>query len=189
MKKYIACILCMALLLTGCSLFSLSDESHLKMGSSVEINNIDSRFALLDNVGDLVTEGLYYASWGMGEKEVYKDEASSKSVDLYDARLYFLLGEYDNEEEAQNNMDSWLASAKENYELLNEEEITCNGQAYSLLTYNLKGGNGFYVKGVSVFGMSSSNAVCIELTGREKCKEDLREILINFLENCSFIKD
>lgn len=196
--KYLLCILCIALILTGCSYTALlsrekkedtwADSGFLSIGHNLTIQNTDNRLTLLDNMDVLSGEGLYYATWTMGTAEPYEN-SDGNTVDLYDAQLYLVLGEFQNSTSAKDNMDKWLTAGKNNYEILSEEEITCNGQPYSLITYNCVSENNPYHRGISAFGICGSNAVCIELTCRENFEEDLRDILINFLDNCTYDAD
>ncbi len=184
--------LCIMLTLTGCSAVSAqsapsADETSgdIMIGNFLRIQNTDSRLTLLNNLDTLSADGLYYASWVIGDAQPYEN-SDGDTVDLYDASLYLLSGEFKNTQYAQENMDSWLAAAKENYEILNEEEITCSGQTYSLITYNSTHEDNPYARGVSAFGVCENYAVCIELTCRDEFPDDLRNILIDFLNCCSY---
>ena len=190
MKLYYSLLfICIVLLLTGCSFSSLTeDSSHLTIGNSMEINTTDSDLILLDNMDTLATDGLYYASWGIGEKEPYEN-SEGKTIDLYDAQIYFLLDEYKDEETAQQNMNSWFTDAKANYEVLNEETITCNEQTYSLITYTFKNKNNPFIQGISVFTVSNNSVICIELTSGKNFEEDLKTVLLDFLNKCTYMKD
>ena len=190
MKLYYSLLfICIVLLLTGCSFSSLiEDSSHLTIGNSMEINTTDSDLILLDNMDTLATDGLYYASWGIGEKEPYEN-SEGKTIDLYDAQIYFLLDEYKDEETAQQNMNSWFTDAKANYEVLNEETITCNEQTYSLITYTFKNKNNPFIQGISVFTVSNNSVICIELTSGKNFEEDLKTVLLDFLNKCTYMKD
>lgn len=196
MKKiYLIYAVCVMLLLTGCSASSASsaasEESTLEtsgavtVGTCLIIRNTDNLLTLLNNLDTLSADGLYYASWGIGSAQPYEN-SDGDTVDLYDAALYLLSGEFKNTQDAQENMDSWLTAAKENYEILSEEEITCNGQTYSLITYNSIHEDNPYARGISAFGVYENCAVCIELTCRDEFTEDLRDILTDFLEGCSY---
>lgn len=200
--KYFFCflILCISMfVLNGCSPTpSLSTENtekndasvensdHVMIGSHLSIQNIDSRLQLSDNMDALAADGLYYAAWTIGNSEAYEN-SDGDTVDLYDAQLYLLLGEFKNAQTAQNNMDTWLAVGKENYEVISEESITCNGQSYTLITYNCVNEDNPYARGLSAFGVYHDNAVCIELTCREHFQEDLASILTDFLEHCTYM--
>lgn len=158
---------------------------RLAMGSHLTIQNTDNRLTLLHDKDLLSAEGLYYADWAMGDCEAYEN-SDGDTIDLYDAQLYCILGEYKNSQEARKNMDLWLDAEKGNYEVLSEEEISCNGQSYHLITYACVNENNPYDRGVSAFGVYGDCAMCMELTCRKNFQEDLRAILIHFLDNCTY---
>lgn len=186
---------CAAFMLTGCAHTSLlsqgtkedtwADSGFITVGHDLTIQNTDNRMALLENIDVLAADGLYYATFTMGDSEPYEN-SDGDTVDLYDAHLYLLLGEFKGSQDAQNNMDQWLSAGESNYEVLSKEEITCNGQSYCLITYNCISDSNPYERGVSAFGVYQDSAVCIELTCRENFEEDLKTILIDFLDNCTY---
>lgn len=162
-----------------------ADSGFIKVGRNLTIRNADNRLSLLDSKDVLSASGLYYAAWTMGGSEPYENSEGA-TVELYDAQLYLVLGEHKSGEEAHKDMTKWLDAARGNYEVLAEEEISCNGQSYCLLTYDCVNGSNPYERGVSAFGVYGSTAVCMELTCREGFGEDLRAILLTFLENCNY---
>ena len=182
------------IMLTGCaSVFSSnnlgSGESveNLTVGHSLEIENIDSRFKLIDNNSVLAADGLYYVSWGIGEINTYGE--GDDAAELYDATLYLILGESKSNESAKDNMNSWYEAALSHYEILEEDAVTINGQEYTIITYNYNSLNKtpYMHHGASAFGTSGNNSVCIELTCCENFNEDLKTILTGFLGNCSYV--
>lgn len=183
-------------MLTGCSVISsaLSEKDtentwdtsdYVKIGDVLTVQKSDSRLALLDNKDALSTDGLFYCAWTIGNSEPYEN-SEGDTVDLYDAQLYLLLGEFVSSQKAQENMDDWLASAKINYKVIKEEEITCNGQSYTLITYSYINESNPYARGTSAFGVYEGNAVCVELACRDNFTDDPESILIDFLNNCTY---
>lgn len=190
--KYLVLFLCIALMLSGCAPSPKKQEKkpaayieNLSVGHRLEIQGIDKRLLLIDSNSALAADGLFYASWGIGEATPYKN-SDGDTADLYDASLYLLLGESKDPASAQDNMDTWLNAAKDNYEILEEREITCNGHAYTVLTYNCANEGNPYARGMSAFGTAESDALCIELACQESFEEDLAPLLTAFLENCSY---
>ena len=190
------CLMIATIMLTGCSVISsaLSEKDtentwetsdYVKVGDVLTVQKSDSRLSLSDNKDALSTDGLFYCTWTIGNSEPYEN-SEGDTVDLYDAQLYLLLGEFVNSQKAQENMDDWLTSAKMNYELVKEEEITCNGQTYTLITYGYINESNPYARGASVFGVFENNAVCIELACRDNFADDPENILIDFLDNCTY---
>lgn len=196
--KYFFCLLCTALMLTvlsGCSSVSSSsdkdtqnsqkDSGPISVGNHLTVQNANNSLTLSDNMDTLASDGLYYATWAIGNAAPYEN-SDGDTVDLYDAQLYLLLAESKSLENAESNMDSWLTAAKTNYDVETEEDITCNGQAYILISYHFINQDNPYARGMSAFGVFDNCAVCIELTCLENFEDDLETILLNFLESCSY---
>lgn len=193
--KYVFFLLSIGLILALCSCSSPSqkqlapgDSQYTAIGRRLEIQNISPKLTMLDNMDALSADGLYYAAWTIGEAVPFEN-SDGKTVELYDAQLYLLLGEFESAEKAEENKAAWLDAGKTNYEITSEEEITCNGETYTLLTYNCVSETNPYARGVSAFGAFYDNAVCMELTCQEDFSEDLRTILTDFLDSCSYRSD
>lgn len=157
----------------------------VEIGTTLTISRINKDLTLLDNNSALAADGLYYASWGIGNCVPYTNSAGEAS-DLYDGQLYILAGESRTKESAQKNMNNWLDSAKENYEIISETTIDCAGQEYTLITYNCTGKDNPYDTGVSAFTVCKNTAVCAELTCLEDYPGNPEETLTGFLENFSY---
>ena len=186
----ILCIICIAVLLSGCASASsggitVTDSGYLMIGSSLTVQNEDTRLTLSDYKDALSADGLYYASWTAGSSEPYEN-SDGDTVDLYDAQLYLLLGEFKDSDAAQKNMDNWLEAGRSGYDVTDESSITCNGQSYTMITYHFSNDENPYSHGVSAFGVSNNLALCVELTCRENYQEDLREMLTGFLNSCTY---
>ena len=189
-SKHIACILCIAALLSGCASSSsngvtVTDSDHVMIGSYLTVNNTDNRLTLSDYKDALSADGLYYASWTAGDSEPYEN-SDGDTVDLYDAQLYLLLGEFKNNEAAQKNMDNWLEAGQNGYNVTDETTVNCGGQSYTMITYSFSNEENPYSHGVSAFGVYNNLAVCAELTCRENYQEDLQEMLTGFLNSCTY---
>lgn len=189
-------IMITAIMLTGCSVISsaLSEKDtentwdtsdYVKIGDVLTVQKYDNRLALLESKDALSSDGLFYCAWTIGSSEPFVN-SEGDTVDLYDAQIYLLLGEFVSAQKAQVNMDDWLASAKNNYELIKEEEITCNGQTYTLITYSYINEGNPYARGASAFGIYESDAVCVELACRGNFTDDPESILTDFLDNCTY---
>lgn len=191
--KYILCLAAPVIFLSGC-VPDIQDhtpeavpvyESTVTIGHDVTVNSIDPQLLLLDNKDALSANGLYYATWVSGSSVPYEN-SDGETVDLYDAQLYFLLSESKNADNAKDNVDSWISAAKANYDVYDDQEITCGSQTYTLLTYNCTGDDTPYDRGVSAFTVSGANAACIELTCVSDYDGDLTDMLTGFLENCDY---
>lgn len=182
--------LCFLPFCAGCSFSSASnnqtaEDGTVLVGHTLKVRNTDDRLTLLDNKDALAANGLYYATWTAGNSEPYENK-DGDTVDLYDAQLYLLLGEAKSTEDAQHDMDTWLAAAKENYEVQKEDTVSYGGNSYTLLTYQCKSADTPYDRGVSAFYTDKNIAVCMELTCRADYTEDLYLMLTDFLTNCSY---
>lgn len=100
---------------------------------------------------------------------------------LYDTQLYCILSEHKSAGKADKDLTKWMDLSRQNYEILKQEEVVCNGQTYVLLSYNCVSEDNPYDRGVSVFGVHENDAVCFELTCLEDFDGNLRDILISFL--------
>lgn len=186
------CLFCLLVAVTGCSYTApgkkpVENTAFLKVGRHLEVNNTNDSLILYDYNETLASDGLYYASWRIGDAIPYENR-DGDTVDLYDAQLYLLTGEFADGETAQGNRDEWLEKAESNYDISAGEETFCNGQPYLMITYTFPGENNPYARGVSAFGVYENSAVCIELTCREDFAGDLPAILTEFLENCTYIQ-
>ncbi len=186
-SKFLLCLISIALLLSGCSSTSSTQEETgpLTIGGILKVNNTNDRLILSDNKDVLSSDGLYYASWVLGDARPYEN-SDGDTIDLYDAQLYLLLEEFVSSEKALSNLDTWIDREKAAYDILSEEEVTCNGQAYTLFIYKCTHEDNPYDHGVSAFGVHDKSAVCIELTCTEDFAEDPKAILTEFLENCTY---
>lgn len=140
---------------------------------------------LLDSKEALAADGLYYATWGAGNSVPYEN-SDGDSVDLYDAQLYLLVSETNTSKNAEKSCQTWLASAEDNYEVLTKEAITCNGQPYTVITYNCIGEDTPYDRGISALGACGATAVCAELTCTKDYGGDLMGLLTKFLDGCHY---
>lgn len=184
----------LTLALTGCtaspsgleeSAVTVEDAEYVTIGSHLTVHKTDSRLTLVDRKDALASDGLYYASWTAGSPEEYVN-SEGDTVDLYDAQLYLLLAECKTLEAAEDNRKSWLEAGQANYEVTDEETISCSGQSYTLLSYHFTNEENPYSHGVSSFGVFENCAVCAELTCQEGYGEDLKQMLTAFLEGFDY---
>lgn len=193
-KNMIPLLTAFTLFLSGCSQSPQSTSSGQKwqsewtmVGKNIGIE-APAQLTLSENNEALAANGLYYATWVTGDSVPYTN-SDGKSVDLYDAQLYFLASESRNGEKALENCANWLDKARENYDIKTEETVICGEQSYTLITYQCAGEDTPYAKGVSAFGTHGVNAVCAEFTCVENYEEDLESILTEFLNGCHYRAD
>lgn len=199
-------LLCATFIVTGCAASSgkngtdtgeaepsqaetaQAESDIISIGKHLKIEKPGSGLTLLDNKDVLASDGLYYAAWVTGSASPYRN-SDGETVDLYDAQLYLLLGEFTDNGYAVSNQDSWLAAARNNYEITQEDTIDCDGISYTVLTYNCINEENPYARGVSAFGVYENIAVCIELTCQETFQEELSPILTDFLNHCTYVSE
>lgn len=185
-SKHIIIVSCVLLLLCAFVLVSrIGVPTVVKLGSSFAVDNTDESRILLNHIDTLAKDGLYYAAWGIGQKEDCKDN-NGKTISLHDAQIYFLLGEYKDKEQADENMLSWLDSGRTNYEVIKEDTILFCGQECTRLIYRFAEPDSLYSNGVSIFGVLNNSAVCIELTCRETFTDDPVITMDEFLKACTY---
>ncbi len=190
--KFALCLFCLLTTITSCSFIPsviekepIENTTFLKVGRHLEVNNTNENLILYDYKEALASDGLYYASWRIGDATPYEN-SDGDTVDLYDAQLYLLLGEFTNNENAQDNKNTWLEKAKSTYKILSEEETICNEQTYLIITYTFSGKTNPYARGVSAFSIYKNSALCLELTCQADFTGDLKAIITEFLENCTY---
>jgi hypothetical protein len=181
-----------ALLCLGCAnvttgnAVSVNEDGSIQIGNSLLVEPLDSELEISEQFDALAADGLYYATWTIGEPVDYEN-SDGDTVDLYDAQLYLLLGEYRTEEKAADSQSAWLAAAKENYEVLSEEDVVFDSVTYHVITYNCISETNPYDHGISAFATNEKNAVCAELTCQTDFSDDLNAIMMDFLKHCTYL--
>jgi hypothetical protein len=194
-KKGIAvlsAVMAAALLCCGCAstasdnAVSVNEDGSIQIGNSLLVEPLDSELKISEQLDALAADGLYYATWTIGEPVDYEN-SDGDTVDLYDAQLYLLLGEYRTEEKAADNLSTWLAAANENYEVLSEEDVVFDSVTYHVISYNCTSETNPYDHGISAFASNGKNAVCAELTCQADFADDLDAIMMDFLKHCTYL--
>lgn len=193
MKKKLLILLCLSVLLTGgCAraLMTQNTEPHmvdgrLQMGDTLMVD-MPEGLEIHDNVESLAADGLYYTTWTDGEPVPYEN-SDGNTVDLFDAEIYLLLSECKKTSTADGNVETWINTAREHYDISKEETVTCAGVDYTMVTYTCEGEDNPYERGVSAFGRVGLDAICAEFTCVKGYDKDLREILLGFLEGIEYI--
>lgn len=138
-----------------------------------------------DNNDALSANGMYYATWSMGEGEPYTNE-DGKEVQLYGAQVYLLLGGYKSQTDAENTLNQWKDMANLQYEIGQTETETHNGQDFTVITYTFDSAENPYARGASAFGIYRNYAVSVELTCQEDFEGDAAQLLGQFLDSCHY---
>lgn len=138
-----------------------------------------------ENNEALAADGMYYATWSIGESESYTNE-DEENVELYDAQIYLLLSRYQSIKEAENTLAQWRDMASLNYAIESTVEETHNGMNFTVITYTFSSEANPYARGASAFGLYRDYAVSVELTCREAFEGDAAQLLARFLDNCHY---
>ncbi len=193
MKKPVILFLAAALGLTGCTSGqpperaadgSSWEEGWVTVGGVVGVDTpegMDSR----ENNEALAANGMYYATWSMGEAEPYINE-DGEEAELYDAQIYLLLGRYRSAKEAENTLTQWKDMASLNYAIESTVQEVHNGVDFTVITYTFESETNPYARGASAFGVYGSCAVSVEFACQEGFGEDAAQLLTRFLDHCHY---
>ena len=160
------------------------DDDWITIGGIVGVDTpegIDPR----ENNDTLSIQGMYYATWSIGESEPYTNEDGDEAQ-LYDAQIYFLLAGYDAAEKAEASAAEWQSMANERYTVSQTLSQTCGGQDFTMLAYTFDSDTNPYAAGASAFGVYRNYAISVELSCREGFTGDPLEILTDFLDHCHY---
>ena len=138
-----------------------------------------------ENNEALAANGMYYATWSMGEAEPYTNE-DGEEVELYDAQVYLLLSGGKSAEEAENTLTQWQELAKQQYVVEETDTQTHNGQEFTVITYSFDSETNPYARGVSAYGVYRNYAVNVELACQEDFDLDPEALMGQFLDNCHY---
>lgn len=195
MKKSAAALLAGVLCLTlaGCASApppeqaadgSSWDERWVTVGNVVGVDTpegMDPR----ENNEALAANGMYYATWSMGEGRPYTNE-DGEEAELYDAQIYLLLSGCRSDRDAENTLDQWQDMAPLNYAIDSTAEESHNGVDFTVITYAFASEDGPYARGASAFGVYRNYAVSVEFTCRQGFDGHAAELLGRFLDNCHY---
>lgn len=188
-------LLCLALL-TGCNGSypkqaadgTSWDENWTILGTVLGVEEPGNGFTLLENPVVLTGDDTFYATWTAGEPTSYVNE-DGHDTELYPAQLYLLLYGCADEENAQKAVAEWMEREQEVYSVTGQEEITCNGQSYTLLRYTTNSENNPNERGAVAFGVYGSYAVSAELSCTADYEGAEAELLTAFLNGCHYAAD
>ena len=190
-KALLALLLTACVCLAGCAQVPTAaadgaawSDDWITVGGIIGVDTpegIDPR----ENNDALSVQGMYYATWSIGEAEPYTNE-DGDDAQLYDAQIYLLLAGYDASEKAEKSAAEWQAMANDRYAVDQTLSKTCNGQDFTVLTCAFDSETNPYARGASAFGAYGNYAVSVELSCREDFAGDPLEILTDFLEHCHY---
>lgn len=184
--------LVLLLCLSGCGQAALPktadgqewSDDWVTVGNVIGVDTLDGLTAQ-ENSDALTANGMYYATWSIGEAESYVNE-DGDDAQIYDAQIYFLLAGYNSTNKAEENMDKWLSMASDQYEVTETVTEIYNGQEFTVISYTYKSEDNPYDHGVSAFGTYGNYAISVELSCQESFDGNALDVLENFLENCHY---
>lgn len=160
------------------------DESWVTVGSVIGVDapeGMDPR----ENSEALAANGMYYATWSIGEGEPYTNEDGGQAT-LYDAQVYLLLSKGRSAVEAEGTLDQWRDMALLQYEISSSVEETHGAVDFTVVTYAFASEDNPYARGASAFGVYQDCAISVELTCREDFDGDAAQLLAGFLDSCRY---
>lgn len=192
MKKTV-CLLALAvcLCLAGCGAPPASAaDGAAWSGGWVTVGNVigvetPAGMTARENSDALMTNGMFYATWSIGEEQPYVNEEGEDAL-LYDAQLYLLLAGFGDAAKAEDAATEWLDMARGQYAVEDTCTETCNGQPFTVITYTYQSESNPYARGASAFGVYRNYAVSAELSCQDGFDGSARDILEDFLENCHY---
>ncbi len=85
--RFLFCLLCLLTTIPGCSSIpsaiekeSVENTAFLEVGRHLEVNNTDDSLILYDYKEALASDGLYYASWRIGDAIPYENSDATQSI-------------------------------------------------------------------------------------------------------------
>lgn len=160
------------------------EESWVTVGGVIGVDTPDGMDARENNEA-LAANGMYYATWSVGEGEPYTN-ADGEDAQLYDAQVYLLLAGYESGEEAGNALEQWKGMAESQYAVGQTAQESHNGQDYTVITYTFDSEQNPYARGASAYGVYRNFAVSVELACREGFDGDAGQLLAQFLDGCHY---
>ena len=195
MKKWMALLLAGALCLglAGCGAPPPPEkaadgldwaESWITVGGVVGVDTPEGMDPQENNEA-LAANGMYYATWSIGEGQPYTNE-DGEEAQVYDVQVYLLLGGYKSAEEAQTTLAQWEDMAMLQYAVEQTGSETHNSQDFTIITYSFDSETNPYVRGASAFGSYRNYALSVELICREGYDGDAAQLLSRFLDSCHY---
>lgn len=189
---WLALCLCAALALSGCGQAAPQkaadgldwSEDWVTVGGVLGVDTLEGMVSR-ENNDALAANGMYYATWSIGEPVPYVNE-DGEDAQLYDAQVYLLLAGYTSAEKAEESAEEWMALAGQQYAVSDTRTEVYNGQEFTVLTYTFDSDTNPYARGISAFGTYRNYAVSVEFSCQEGFSEDISDLLDDFLEHCHY---
>lgn len=160
------------------------DKNWVTVGEIIGVDTPDG-MDHRENNDALAANGMYYATWSIGEGEPYTN-ADGEEATLYDAQVFLLLGGYKSAEEAENTLAQWTEMASLQYAIDQTTEETYNGQDFTVITYSFDSETNPYARGASAFGVYRNYAISVEFTCCQDYEGDTTQLLTKFMDSCHY---
>lgn len=188
MKRSILLIILLCLVLAGCaedlSPAKLGD-GPLLVGNLIEVN-APKRLTPMEYNDVLAADGMYYATWSMGEAQPHTNE-DGEEAKIFDAQVYLVLSEKTSTENAQSALDEVLEMANSHYQVESVSTETYEDQFYTILTYRYGSDTNPYTIGAAAYGVRGNCLVNVEVSCLEGGSDPLT-LLGDFLHGCHYIR-
>lgn len=195
MKKVAVClaagVLCLAL--AGCAAAPAPEkaadgtdwsEDWVTVGGVLGVDTPEGMEPQENNEA-LAANGMYYATWSMGEGAPCVNEDGDEAQ-VYDVQVYLLLSSAKSGQEAENTLAQWRELAKDRYAIEETYTQVRGGQEFTVITYTFDSDANPYARGASAFGLYRSCAINVELACRGEFDGDAAQLLTGFLDNCHY---
>lgn len=191
-KRILALMAAICIVLSGCTQLPPEkavdglrwSESWITIGSVLGVDTPEG-LTPRENNEALAANGMFYATWSMGDASAYVN-TDGEDATIYDAQIYVLLASADSAEKAEDAMENWLAMAQGQYDISETTTEVCNGQTFTVITYDYISADNPYDGGASAFGRYQNFAISVELSYGSDFTGNALEILLDFLNHCHY---
>lgn len=189
MKRSILLIILLCLVLAGCGADidpAVPGDGPLVVGSLIEVD-APGELTPMEYNDVLAADGMYYATWSMGEARAYTNE-DGDDAEVFDSQVYLVLSEKTSAENAQGALDEVLEMAGSRYEVRSTSTETYGGQEYTVITYEYISETNPYSVGAAAFGVRGSCLINVEVSSLEGPADPLT-LLGDFLRCCRYLDE
>lgn len=135
----------------------------------------------------LAADGMYYATWSMGEAQPYTNE-DGDNAEIFDVQAYLVLSEKTSAENAQGALDEVLEMANSRYQVESTATETYGNQTYTVLTYRYDSDTNPYTAGAAAYGVRGNCLINVEVSCLESGANPLA-LLEDFLGCCYYLDE
>lgn len=186
-RKILALFLTLSLLLCGCGSESRPadwQDDWTVIAPFLAAEPMES-FSFGESSDMMGLSGVYYAAWTNGDAQAFTNAAGEETT-IFNSQIYVVAQECATEAEARENLTAWMTREKQNYETGPETTVTLNGVAYTLLPLLSGSETNPYSFGCAAFGLSGSNAICVELVCSDTFTAEPHSVLEEFLQGLHY---